>query len=490
MKQLNVSKRLTGHIQLWVSVLLTILMVVFSFMPIFKIKTGESGFLDQMEEIIAEVAPELSIEEDVPEEIDVSAPKLISSISTIVKVVGAMTGGENAAEKQAELDKLLSTEEGKEAMVTAMAIASSLMGSFGDILGGSEEGGEEADMNIFGLILDVMVSVIGLLSVIFLTLYLPIWAVIIALIVLIKSLKNMKTPENVSANVAGKLVPMLSLPLAVMLFQCVVPGMSYAGGIVGISILAIFSVVLGFVVSRLRSYSMEEFKYLTIVQGGGLLGIVGFIVFFFNLIKTGVFKSFVNGNFFAYMTSAIAAKQSGAEVSGAYIVDGVMMLVYLVMVLSCTGYLAKAAKRFGGLGKKNKKGNVVMKDNNLVNAILMLPIYILPMIVKGMKHCYTSVTATSDVGATSFLQLAPSQTSAMTGVLIGLIIIFLAELAVVILKKVLCKDLTEERAAEIMSSLTNNATATVNEPVAEEVEVEVAATEEVEVATEETKDEE
>ena len=495
MKQLNVSKRVTGHIQLWASVLLAILTVVFSFMPIFKIKTAEKGFVDQMNEMIEKVVPGEDLE--IPEEIGISAPKLIGSISMITKIVGAVGTGENAAQKQEELEKYLESEKGKEAIVTSMAIASSLLGSFGDLLG-DEEGEEKTEMNIFGLILDVMVSVIGLFAVLIFTLYLPIWAIIIALIVLIKALRNMNEPEEVSAQVAGKLVPMLTLPLSVMLFQCVVPGMSYASGIVGLCAIGIVAVALGFVLSRLRSYNKDEFVYLTIVQGGALLAIVGFMVFFFNLIKVGIFKSFVNGPYFGYMASAIVAKETGATVSGGYIVDGVMMLVYLAMVLSCTKYLAKAAQRFGGLTKKKKKGTVAMKDNNLINVIFMLPIYILPVIVKGMKHCLTSVTATSTEGATSFLTLLPAQESALTGILVGLIIMLVAEIAVVVLKKVLCKGLTEESAAAILASTVTvdhskaaAPAAEVAAPAAEVAATETAATEEtVEETVEDTKDEE
>lgn len=481
MKQLNVSKRVTGHVQLWVSVLLAILMVVFSFMPIFKIKTAEGGFAGQMAEMAQKISPDLEIEEG--KEIDVSAIKLISSVSMITKVVGAVGSGEKAAEKQEALQEFLDSEKGKEAILTGVAIASCLLGSFGDLIGG--EGEEKAEMDIFSLILDVLVSVIGLFAVLGLTMYLPIWAVIVAIIVLIKSLKNMKTPEEVSAQVAGKLVPIVSLPLTVMLFQCVVPGMTYASGIVGLFVIGIIAVALGFVISRLRSYNKDEFIYLTVVQGGALLALAGFLVFFFNLVKVGIFKSFVNGSYFGYMAKAIVEKKAGADISGAYIVDGVMMLVYLVMVLGCTKYLAKAAQRFGGLTKKKKKGTIAMKDNNLVNVIFMLPIYILPILVKGFEH---NVDTTP---ASSFLQLAPTQESALTAMLIGLILMFVAELAVVILKKVLCKGLTEDKAASILASTvtvdTSKAAATEEAPVeATAEETEVAATEE----PVETKDEE
>ncbi len=453
MKQLNVSKRVTGHIQLWVSVLLAILMVVFSFSPIFKIKTAEGGFAGQMTEMAAKISPDLEIEQG--KEIDISALKLISSVSMISKVVGAVGTSEKAAEKQAALQEFLESEKGKEAILTGVAIASCLLGSFGDLIGG--EGETKTEMNIFGFILDVLVSIIGLMAVLFLTMYLPIWATIVAIIVIIKALKNMKTPEEVSAQVAGKLVPMISLPLTLMLFQCVVPGMTYGSGAAGLFAIGIFAVALGFVISRLRSYEKDEFIYLTIVQGGALLALVGFLVFFFNLVKVGIFKSFVNGSFFGYMTKALIEKKAGGDVSGAYIVDGVLMLVYLVMVLGCTNYLAKVAKRFGGLTKKKKKGNIEMKDNNLVNAILMLPIYIIPVLVMGFKH-------NADTNA-SFLELAPAQASALTAMLIGLIIMLVAEIAVVVLKKVLCKDFSEEKAAALMAS---TVTVDVKAPAVEE----------------------
>lgn len=447
MPQINVPRKIVSTIQLWASVLLIVLALVFSFTPIITLKTLDNAA--DINEMLDSL--ELDTEVRIPEEVEVSAPKLISSISLIVDIIGVSSDAANSEgmtdeqmedleARMLELEEYMKTDEGKEDIITALCIAVTIVKTV-DF---------EDSENFFSLILNVLVSIVGLLAVLIVTLLVPVILAFTALVSILSALKNIKTPEKVSAKIGNKLSGMISMPLMLMLFQCVVPGMTYASGIVTICILSVVSVGINFVCSRLREYPKEQFKYLNVLQGPALVGIVGFLVFFFNLIKSGIFKAFTSGKFALYMTEALVLTEKNIEVNTSYMIDGILMFVYLAVVLGCTAYLDRAARRFSCTVKKERSRGLIglfssgkAKDNNLLSTILMLAIYIIPTYIAGAKHFYEDPTSKAAEGDASFLELTSVQEEALSAALVGIIIMIVAEIAVIVLKKVFCADLSD-----------------------------------------------
>ena len=446
MPQFNLPKKIVSTVQLWASLLLIVLAFVFSMTPIITLNNVENA--DEIFEMMGEL--DLGdVGQYIEEETEVSSPKLISSISLLVKIVSAASDDEGQGEN--DLAEYLDTEEGKEAVATTLCLAASIVKTI-DF--------EDSD-GIFSVVFNVLVGIIGLFTVLLITLALPFVFGIIALISLIKALKNIKTPENAAPSLSRKLPGMISLPLILMLFQCVVPGMTYASGVVAICIISVVATVLNFVASRARMYQKDQFKYLNVVQGCSLVGIIGFLVFFFNIIRTGIFKAFISGGYAEYLTKALAAKDAGADVNGGYIVDGVLMIIYLVIMLSAVAYLEKAARRFSCSAKRERKRGLIgmfssakIKDNDIVAAILCLAAFIIPTYIAGAKHGYFNPSSTESTGDFSFLNLAEAQEGYLNGALVGIIIMIVAEIAVIVLKKVFCADI---KAEDTEAVLTGNA---------------------------------
>ncbi len=456
MKQLNLPRKLVSTIQLWASVALLVIAFIFSLMPTITIKMDDN--LVEIEEMVAEILPEADLDflgEN--GEVEFSAPKLIGSISLFAKIISvnaADPSDPDVDEKREELEKYLESDEGKEDIATAVAVAFTIINTFD--LGG--EDGESTQSNIFSIVLTFLISLIGLLAVLILTIVLPIVIGISCIGAIIKALKNIKTPENVSADVASKLPGKLSLVLAFMLFQCVVDGMTYAAGVSGLLIICIVSVVLNFVVSRLREYPSKEFRYLNALQLPAIAAVVGFVIFFFNIISSGVFSTFAHGDFALYLTEALALTAAKQTVNNAYIVDAVLILVYLGIVLGCSSYLTSATRRLSCAVRREKPKGLIgvffsgkLRDNNVVKAIITLGAYIIPTVIAGMKHFYNDPTSTAAEGDASFLVLTAEQESALTGALVGIIIMILAEIAVIVLKKVFCKDITTAEREALMT---------------------------------------
>ena len=450
MKQLNLPRKLVSTIQLWASVALLVIAFIFSLMPTITIKMDDN--ISGITEMASKVLPDedFGFLEDM-DEVEFSAPKLIGTISLFAKIISvsaADPSDPDADDKREELQEYLESDEGKEDIATAVSIAFTIVNTF--------ELDEQS--NIFSIILTFLISLVGLLAVLILTILLPILIGISCIGAVISALKNIKTPENVSAAVASKLPGKLSLVLAFMLFQCVVSGMTYAAGVSGLLIICVISVVLNFVVSRLREYPSKQFRYLNVLQLPAIVGIIGFVIFFFNIIDSGVFSTFAHGDFALYLTEALALTAAKQTVNNAYIVDAILIIVYLGIVLGCSSYLNSCARRVSCAVRREKPKGLIgiffsgkLHDNNLVKAIFTLGAFIIPTVIAGMKHFYNDPTSTAAEGDASFLTLSAEQESALSAALVGIIIMIVAELAVVILKKVFCKDVSVSEAEELMT---------------------------------------
>ncbi len=448
MPQFNLPRKKVTMVQMWASVLLIALALIFSLAPMINLKS-----VDNAAEI-TEMAQGIGLSLfEIPEDVDVSAVKLVSSVSLIVNIFTSSIPGEEGytedqVAKQQELKEYMETEEGKADIATALCIAATIMNAL------DFESMSSGDSNIIGTVLSIFVTFIALFATLILLVVIPVVIAFQLIVAVINAAKHIANPEDAAAAVSNKLPGMISVVLLFMLAQCVIPGMSQAWGVTALCSVIIVSIVLNFVASRLREYPAKQFMYLNVLQGGALLGIVGFLVFFFNLIKTGIFNAFVKGSFFGALlgnaAGAIASEGEQAMDTG-LMVTGILMIVYLAVVLGCAGYLDKAARRLCCTVKRERPRGLIgklftpkAKDNNIVMAACTLAAFIIPTYV-------ATVEVEGLLGAkVSVLELNGDQQAALNAALIGIIIMIVAEVAVIVLKKVLCKDLTEHEAEELM----------------------------------------
>jgi len=353
------------------------------------------------------------------------------------------------------------------------------------------ESEEEDDLgeNIFMMILNVMIVMICLLAVLGFTVVAPVIYIISALTALIPALIHVKDPDEAAAKVSRKLTGLITIPLSLILFQCVLPTMNYAGGTMALLIISLVCVLFNTVLSRLHSYTAPQMKYANIMQGVSLIGVAGYLVFFFNVINANIFNTFINGNLGKQLLNVMEASLEKEEVaSNGYIVDIVMIVVAVVLVLSSTDYFKACLQRLSCSIPVGKNGSKI-KDVQIVRAILMLPIYVLPYIVATSKNFHEDVTKAGE-GDASLLIVSQETADAMMGVQIGIIMILVAEIALIVLKLVLCKDVSAEDMGDVMCGAANADFAPVEAPAEEGAPVEETAAEEEVPAEEETPAEE
>ena len=444
MPQLKLSRRLVSVIQTWASVVLIVLAFIFSLMPIITIKTPDIA--DGVGDMIAKMG--VTVDEDMQqmlesENIEISPLKLASSVGLVFRIAGA--AADESGEGGKELESYLKSEEGRQDVLVAASIAFSMVNLVDmDNLAG---------VNIISVIFNILISVIGFFGTLILTLIIPISLFIKAVSALVCVARGFNNPESIAAHLGSKLSGFISLPLVFMLLQCVVPGMTYGYGIVAVCLLSVFSVLVNLLASRAHAYQPEQLKYLNILQGGAVVGIAGFMVFFFNIINTGIFKAFSGGYFPGYLSAVLTLSQNeSAAVQSGYLIDAALMLVYLILVLSCTSYLERAVRRLSCTVRKEKPAGLIglffragIYDNSIARACLMLGAYLIPTIVSSSKHYYENPLSAEAVGDASFLEAADFNGAALSGALVGIVIMILTEVAVVVLRRRLVKLSESER---------------------------------------------
>ena len=500
---LNVPKKITSLVSVWGSMLLILIAVILCFQPMFTL-TVDTKVIDDMEEMLdemtdgdMEVNPFADIDLDEELVIDVSVIDLASGVSLLTQLLSSI--GSEDPEAAAKLEEMLESDEGQKTIMMATAIAVTMMNAINvetleediggiedavdegrdeieDIKGGvtsedeyedvktevdSAVGEMEEDVknaagkladNIFMMILKMLVILIALLVVLLFTVIIPIRVCFAALLALIAALVNVKAPDVASPKVVKRLPNMLSMPLTLILFSCLVPQLGIGAGAMGILIVCFVSVLLAVVLSRLHSYTPAQMKYANVLQGVSLVGLAGYLVFFFNVIKVGAFNSFVDGKLAKHLMNIIEAELEKKTVSDAamtgYVTDVAMILVAVIFVLVSTGYLKSCLRRLS-FAISVKEGKSSIKDIILPRAILMLPIYILPKMIMDSNNYFEDVTASE--GTASLLVLSEEQSAALDGVLAGIIIVLVAEIAMIVLKAALCSDVSAEDKGLVMS---------------------------------------
>ena len=495
MKQLNVSKKITSPIMVWVSVVLIAATLLFSFMPIMSFETADS--IQQIDELLKEMDINSSdLEDGIPDKIDITVGKLISSIkvmASVVKVASeaakeASSGNSNVSEAAEKLQTLLESKDGQNTLLVATAIGSTFMNAV-------DFGGGES--SILSIVVNLLLVLIALLIVLVLIFVIPIRIIIMLIKTLIQALSNVKTPEAVATKISSKLPELLAIPFFMMVMQTFVPGMSYGWGLIAICITVAVSVFFCTVISRLRTYETKKFVYLNVVQGASVFSVVGFFLYFFNILKANIIPTYLN-KFSEYWINYAAAQKTAKNFKITFtpnkdwITDGILILVFVIFLFASISFISYAANRLSCTvhpSNKDKK----LADSKIVFSVLLLATYIIPTIIsKAERFCGEydvskgKSPVVSLVSTGSYLPADELNSSALKVALAGIIIMIVAEIAILVLKKVLCKDLTSAEAALIVCGLDETAeTAPATEapvaevPATEEAPAEEAAPEEV-----------
>ena len=133
-------------------------------------------------------------------------------------------------------------------------------------------------------------------------------------------------------------------------------------------------------------------------------------------------------------------------------------------------YFTHCAERLSCTAGDAQKGKA--RESHIVLSIFMFFTYLIPDYVKNNKNLFTNFINNKD-GAKSTLVLEPAQEAALEAAKTALILIIVAEIAIFVLRRVLCRGLAKEQRAAVLAGAA---------PTPDEIEVEAAPVAEEAVA--------
>ena len=438
MHQPNLPKKKVASVHVAIICLLIILALIFSFLPIIKIRTNDANTASGIMNIVLKFGGNVRLED--LDEIKVSAPKMLSCvlvISDVIKVV--KEGGGASAESKADLRERMESKQGKDTVLICAAVVYIITSPF-------KEQSKSGSYSLMNVIFNMLIAIVALLYLLGITLAMPIIFVILSVKALIPVIKNFSDLDLHTASVANKLPEKLSILMTVMLLQCVLPSVSYGSGTLGLFVITIICIFTNFTATRLTAYDKEDFIYLNIVQGASLLSIIGFFMFFFNVLDANIFSTFTHGSWGEYVARVIKGGSSANAPKG-YILDAILILLYLAAVIPCVKSLPKCANRFScALTVKPKKASLI------IESVALLPVYIIPKIVAGRESRYLNPLDKSSGAIGSFLELSKDQRSALNVAFIGIVIMIASEIAFIVLDKVFCSEMSDEAKTAVLNN--------------------------------------
>ncbi|MBQ8174748.1 MAG: hypothetical protein IJ009_05035 [Clostridia bacterium] len=347
-----------------------------------------------------------TIRENEHVQIDVSLPFLMDSASSITDIVDAIA---NAAEGGATdpetaigdiADKLASPD-----FVNFVIFIILLVMSFTS----------NALVGFCNLLLLIMVIAV------------PLTAIISAIRAVFGLLLNLKDIGNAFHKISRAFFSIISIFPLVFLVMIVVPKVQLGGATYGIIALCAVGILLNLVASRLKHYESEDFKYINILQLSMLGGLVGYVLYLFNIMKSEIINAVYSA------VGADALDQAGDLISGAEkefdFLPLILSFVLIILIFAAVDNLTKIITRFACMGKSHS-------DLNIRGAVTSLLTAILPFVMMAL-----------DIG----FEIGEEQMPAFIISVVGLAIMAAAEIVLAVLPQQICPTVTAVRRQEIVT---------------------------------------
>ena len=447
-----ISARKLSLIQSLVSLAIMLAIVIMSFGTIFVAKVELDGnMVDSFNDMMAEFGGD---KVEIPEEVEFSAPGIISSISSLGKIVkSAFDTVKTVSNLKDNADNLEDEEDLKALEESAAKVEDSVKELASD---------KQALVNLIAIVVVMAAAfkesvILGFIyfMLIGMTLVLPFILAIKFIIALIGFLKNINDPEESYPRIAKGFGSMFGEFVVLLLLKMIAPQVEFGGVITGIVVLCAIGFVLNIVASRMKPMTAAQTKFLNINQIVSLCGFGAFMMFFFSLTGTNLFNRIWE------RLGKFALENANKDGVMTIMLNMGMITVLIAMLFAICGYLQKVCCRMACM---IKTGKVTTRDSYILSAAVSLLVVIIPLVL--MNGDYK-------------LKLNDEEMSAFTVYAIGVILMLVAEIVYAALKKSMCKELSHD---DIVGVLTGMPTA--EEKAAEAAPAEAAPAEEAPVAEE------
>ncbi len=500
MRQVNLPRKITATVQVWLSLILVFLVVFFAFSPLLTLDMSDEKLAADVTEALADVADV----GELPEKVDVSTIKIVNSVTLIVDILKSITeeeetesetldenlgdaasgilGGilgdlapettedgeiapddtEAETEEKSDPKMVINTPEEKEALVMIVALFAP-MGNFDEI---------DLDDGILSAVAGILKILMDFAGLLFLVGYVVVWPIVLiitAIKALIHAIRGIKDPATMGPKVAGMLLKPLAFTIIIRLVLVYFPGVAWGDGMRNVFYVGIAAIVCNVILSRLRAYNKTEFALANIAQLVSLVQAFALAMLTVNILKTGFIARFMDRlvNYIVTETGTLAlynaTTDESASLSPLFLIDTLLIVGAAVLVLSVVPALFKNVGANLGL-IKSKKGAT---PGSLASPIILVIACVMPLATAYLKsdvhYEISGGTLNTITRDTPFFDIEPGKSALITA-LVFAIIYLVAAIVYLALRGSLCSSLSHEDANNVLCGLASDYTG----PVAKE----------------------
>lgn len=407
LSQILPAKRVT-MIQALVCFALVLAICAFSFGTIFSLSFElDEEMQTQIDGFVEQLTGGADVELNISTKIDVSLPFLIASFGSLGEigeaVMNMMQNAESPDFNPEAAAGVLIEKLADQDFVNLIVFIVLLIASFGT--------------NV----------VVGLCNILLLiaTFTLPITAVISAIRAIFGLLFNIKDMGNAHHKISRALYSIISIFPLLLLVMVVVPEVQFGSAVYATIICCAIGLAVNLIASRLKKYEGEDFRYVNILQITCAASLVGYLLFFFNIMKSNIINA---------ATDALA-KGTGDAVGDAIQggkVDYVpifLTVLLIAAVFAVIDNLPRILTRLACMSKSHA-------DAYIKPAVVSLLVVILPFVMQSM-----------DMG----FEIADEYMSAFITCCVGVVLMAAAEVVIAVLPKSVCPNVSAVRRQEIVT---------------------------------------
>ena len=433
--------------------------------PIFTVKLESSA---DMRDEFNEMAEDMGLDSvEFPEEVEISATGLISSVGGVMEAVSAigemaqdatdaMDSANNLMDETSDMDDMSDVEDVEDAAADAEEDMAELESSMDNV---------SAAMSGLGGVLAIMLVVFEAFNQSFILgfVYMGLLGTVIAMpfvfgiklvLSVLSFLKNLGKPFNAYPKMAKRIGEMFATVVGLMFLKVIVPEIEFAATVTTMIVICVVSFVINLVASRMKEFTPAQTTYQNVMQIFSIIGIGGFFAFFIGLNGTDLFNKIWARLGEVVGDTVVDAAVGSGEAAGNNMIAMVMIVVMIVLLFKAFDYLKQACCRMACMVPA---GKLLTKDNYTIRALLALSVVAIPMYLMNSEYA---------------LELTEEGMAAFGMMTAGVIVMIAAELILAFTKRVVCRASNEDIQAVLTGHPTEEIAAPVEEAPAEEAPAE------------------
>ena len=253
---------------------------------------------------------------------------------------------------------------------------------------------------------------------------LPITAILSTIKAVFALITNTDDPGKASHKISKAFYKILALFPMLLLALVFLPDVKFGGAVYGILVLCAIGLGVNLLVSRMKKYEGDDFKYLNLLQITSLVSVVGYVLFLVNIVKSELLNSVFSmlaGHAVNELVSVATSQK--AEVD---FVPFILTLILIATIYFVVNSLTKIVTRIACMSKTKSPASIY--DGIVGLATVVIPFYMM-----------------NSMGLT----LSDAQKGSFYLCVVGVVILLAVEIFLSVAPQKLCPNCDETRRQEI-----------------------------------------